>query len=166
MSRVIDLAHLPIPAGSEHVWHIKVPNPNNVNSACEYYCEVGNVEDDALRCQLALFAQIASQPVFSILRTKEQLGYTVWSGPRTGTGSMGFHILVQGEKSAEYVETRIEAFLEYLHGVLKSMPDEEFVTIRSGLISKQMEKPKNLYRESLRYWTHMRDGYYDFERRE
>lgn len=79
---------------------------------------------------------------------------------------MGFHILLQGEKSAEYVETRIEAFFDHLQGVLESMMDEQFETVRSGLVNKQMEKPKSLQRETLRYWDHMRDGYYDFERRE
>jgi insulysin len=127
---------------------------------------VGDVANDTLRCQLALFAQIAATPVFSVLRTQEQLGYSVWSGPRTSTGSMGFHILLQGEKSAEYVETRIEAFFDHLRGVLESMTDEQFETVRSGLVNKQMEKAKSLQRGTLRYWDHMRDGYYDFERRE
>lgn len=126
---------------------------------------MGDVEDDNLRCRLALFAQIAATPVFSVLRTKEQLGYSVFSGPRTGTGSMGFHILLQGEKSAELVETRIEAFFDYLRGVLDDMTDDQFETVRSGLINKQMEKPKNLQRETLRYWNHIQGGYRDFGRR-
>lgn len=163
--RAVESQNSPTSAGSEHVWHIKVPNPNNANSACEYYCEVGDVDDDTLRCQLALFCQIATVPVYSVLRTQEQLGYSVWSGPRTSTGSMGFHILLQSEKSAEYVETRIEAFLDTLRAILETMTEDQFATVRSGLITKQLEKPKSLYRESARYWTHLRDGYYDFERR-
>lgn len=78
---------------------------------------------------------------------------------------MGFHILLQGEKPAEHAETRIEAFFDRLQVILETMTDEQFETVQSGLITKQVEKPKSLYRESLRYWTHMRDGYYDFERR-
>jgi insulysin len=148
------------------VWPIQVPNPNNVNSACHYYCQVGDITDDMLRCRLALFCHIAEEPIFSILRTKEQLGYSMWSGPRTWAGSMGFYILLQGEKSPIFIETRMEACLDHLGSILESMSDEAFETSRRGLIGKQLEKPKNLYQETSRYWAHMRDGSYDFDRRE
>lgn len=78
---------------------------------------------------------------------------------------MGFHILLQGEKSPEFVETRIEACFEHLSRIMDDMTNEEFVASRRGFIGKQLEKLKNLNQESLRYWTHMRDGDYDFERR-
>lgn len=123
------------------------------------------MDDDTLRCRLALFSHVVDQPIFSRLRTQEQLGYSVWSGPRIGAGNMGFHVLLQGEKSAKFVETRIEACLDHLWQVLNDMSNEEFEANRQGLIGKHLEKPKNLNEESLWYWTHMRDGDYDFERR-
>lgn len=127
---------------------------------------MGDVTDDVLRCRLALFSHIAEEPIFSVLRTREQLGYSIWSGPRIGGGSTGFYILLQGEKSPSFIESRMEACLEHLRGYLESMSDETFETSRRGLISKQLENPKNLHEETLRYWTHMRDGSYDFDRRE
>ncbi|GHJ89944.1 hypothetical protein NliqN6_6346 [Naganishia liquefaciens] len=153
-----------LPRGTEHVWPIQVPNPNNVNSACEYYCQVGTSDDDNLRCRLALFAHIVDQPIFSRLRTQEQLGYSVWSGPRISAGNMGFHVLLQGEKSATFVETRIEACFDDLCRILNDMPDGEFEANLRGLIGKRRQKPKNLEEETLQYWRHMRDGDYDFER--
>ena len=79
---------------------------------------------------------------------------------------MGFHVLLQGEKSATFVETRIEACFEDLCRILNDMPDGEFEANLRGLIGKRQQKPKNLEEETLQYWRHMRDGDYDFERRE
>lgn len=153
-------------SASEHVWKMSVPNKSNVNSSCEYYCQVGDVQDDHLRPRLSLLAQLAHEPVFNVLRTKEQLGYLVFSSARAATGSMGFRILLQSEKPAAYLETRVEAFLDYFKTFLEEMSDEDFQTARQGLVSKKMEKPKNLHGESSRFWVAVGDGYYDFERRE
>lgn len=42
------------------------------------------------------------------------LGYIVWSGPLRSSGVQGYRILVQSDRSPQYVEGRIEAFL---HGM-------------------------------------------------
>lgn len=52
----------------------QVHNSENVNSAIEYYLQIGDYEDDSIRAQLDLFAQIFKEPCFDQLRTKEQLG--------------------------------------------------------------------------------------------
>lgn len=148
VSRLLNIA----PA-SEHVWRLTVPNANNVNSACEYYCQVGHVADDHLRPRLFLLARLAKAPVFDILRTKEQLGYVVFSSARTLSGSMGFQILLQSEKPSAFLEARVEAFLDHFKAFLKGMSDADFRMIKQGLISTYAESPKNLQEESSRYWN-------------
>ncbi|KAJ9093848.1 hypothetical protein QFC21_006221 [Naganishia friedmannii] len=154
-----------LPKGAEHIWKIDVPNPNNLNSACEYYCEVGSVDDDTTRAQLAFLADVASEPAFYILRTKEQLGYLIWSGQRSTISTTGFKILLQSEKSAAFIESRIESFFDYLRDLLNEMPNDLFETIRAGFISKHSALPQNLGAESLEYWSAIRDNHYDFERK-
>ncbi|KAJ9114089.1 hypothetical protein QFC22_005909 [Naganishia vaughanmartiniae] len=154
-----------LPQGTEHVWKIDVPNPNNVNSACEYYCEVGSVEDDTTRSRLAFLADIASEPAFNILRSKEQLGYVIWSGQRSTMSTTGFRILLQSEKSAAFIESRIEGFFDYLRDLLTEMSNDRFETIRAGFMSKHSALPTNLGAETLEYWTAIRDNHYDFERK-
>lgn len=152
-------------AASQYVWRTPVPNANNVNSACDYYCHAGNIEDDHLRPRLALLARLLDQPVFDILRTKEQLGYLVFSSVRGSAGSIGIRILLQSENSAAFLETRIEAFLEYFKGFLEEMSNPDFQMTRQGLISTYAERPKNLQEETLRFWADIESGYYDFEKR-
>jgi len=72
---------------------------------------MGDASDDENRVTLSLFGQLVHEPCFDTLRTHEQLGYMVFSSiVRTG-GLQGFRIIVQSERSALYLETRIEAFL-------------------------------------------------------
>ena len=152
-------------AGSAHVWNIDVANPSEVNSAIEYYCEVGDIQDDVLRPQLSLLASLVSEPAFNVLRTKEQLGYIVFALPRASTGTMGLRFLIQSEKDSVYLETRVEAFLDHMKEFLDNMSEEEYEKHKAGVIHKKLEKPKNLHGESARFWTAVEDGYYDFERR-
>ncbi len=143
-----------------------MPNPANTNSSIDYYCQVGDAADDQLRNELALLAHIANEPCFNVLRTKEQLGYIVFSGSRSSAGQTGFRVLVQSEKDSVFLETRIEAFLDYFQTYLNDLSDEEFDKNRQSLVDKRLEKPKNLYGESSRFWARIGDGYYDFLRRE
>ena len=61
------------------------PNPEEKNSACEIYLQVGRDEgDDWLH--LALISQILEQPFYGELRTKQQLGYIVQSAATESEG--------------------------------------------------------------------------------
>ncbi|KAG1074055.1 hypothetical protein G6F42_025747 [Rhizopus arrhizus] len=153
---------LVLPKGSKWVYRRDVEDPNNVNSGIEYLIQVGNVTQTALRAKLSLLAQIAQEPCFDQLRTKEQLGYLVFSGVRKQTGSMGLRFILQSERDTIYLENRIEEFLAKLRSILEKMTPEEYKAQVQSLISKKLEKDKNLGQEGGKYWTHIHSGYYEF----
>ncbi|KAG2190397.1 hypothetical protein INT46_004590 [Mucor plumbeus] len=153
---------LVLPEGSKWVYRRDVEDPNNVNSGIEYLIQVGNVTQTALRAKLSLLAQIAQEPCFDQLRTKEQLGYLVFSGVRKQTGSMGLRFILQSERDTIYLENRIEEFLAKLRTILEKMTPEEYKAQVQSLISKKLEKDKNLGQEGGKYWTHIHSGYYEF----
>ncbi|TYJ55081.1 hypothetical protein B9479_004218 [Cryptococcus floricola] len=157
---------LVLPASTEHVWEIPVPNKSEVNGAVIYQCHVGDPSDVTLRNHLSLFSQIATEPCFDTLRTKQQLGYIVSGHASQSSGAMGYSVLVQSERDPIFVETRIEAFLDGLKETLEGMSDEEFEKHRQSLIAKKEERPKNLNEESTRFWGRISDRYYEFARRE
>ncbi|PWN29969.1 hypothetical protein BDZ90DRAFT_229012 [Jaminaea rosea] len=165
-AELISPRSLLLPVPSETRWRKQVKNPENVNSSIEVYCQVGDVGDARKRATLGLLSQIASEPVFDQLRTKEQLGYLVFSSARKSVGSMGFRVLVQSERDASYLESRIEAFFEQFKGILENMSAEEFEKQRTSLINKKLEVVKNLVEESTRFWFHIHSGYFDFLQRE
>ncbi|KAK9454555.1 Metalloenzyme, LuxS/M16 peptidase-like protein [Dipodascopsis uninucleata] len=136
----------------------------NINSCIEYFCQVGDITNKRQRVTLALLAQIANEPAFNQLRTKEQLGYVVFSGVRHTRTTTGFRVLIQSEKPTDYLAARIDAFFDSLYNIINEMPDNEFQDHVKSLITKRKEKLKNLGEETSRYWNHIQSGYYDYFR--
>ncbi|KAL5365878.1 Metalloenzyme, LuxS/M16 peptidase-like protein [Aspergillus floccosus] len=85
--------------------------------------------------------EVTDEPAFDQLRSKQQLGYVVWS---------------------EYLESRIDAFLSSFRKSLQDMTEEELEEHKRSVINKQLEKPKNLGSETSRFWTHIGSEYFDF----
>ncbi len=149
--------------GCNYIWELPVPNPEQGNAAVTYFCHVGDQANSRLRTAFRLLAQIMSEPAFDVLRTKEQLGYIVlcreWRGPEY----IGLGITVQSEKDPRYLETRIEAFLIHMRGMLESMDEATFEEHRNGLLAEWTQKLTNLSDETDRFWTHIKSGYLDFQ---
>ncbi|KAG8907980.1 Insulinase (Peptidase M16) [Tulasnella sp. 403] len=153
-------------AASNHILQLPVPNQNDVNSALTYYVDVGDIADARIRSVLSLFAHIANEPAFNQLRTVEQLGYTVSSSVWGSTGSIGWRLVIQSERTPAYLENRVDEFLyANLRPMLERMSDDEFDQKRRGLIQKKLEKHKNLSDETNTFWIHIISGYDDFMRR-
>ncbi|KAI1918430.1 metalloprotease [Ophidiomyces ophidiicola] len=154
--------NLIIPPGSNYIYEHTLKDPANVNHCIEYYLFVGDLTDPTLRAKIQLFAQMASEPVFDQLRTKEQLGYVVWSGSRYSATTLGYRVIIQSERDCDYLETRIDAFLSRFAATLESMTDSVFEAQKRSVINKRLEKLKNLSSEIGRYWAHIGSEYYDF----
>lgn len=152
-----------LPPGSNYRYNRTLPDPANVNHAIEYFLYVGDKMDRVLRAKTLLLDQITHEPAFDQLRTKEQLGYVVFSGVRPTATILGYRFIVQSERNPEYLESRIDAFLTGYRSTLESMTDSEFEGHKRSLITKRLEKLKNLGQESGRLWTHIASEYLDFE---
>ncbi|WVO12724.1 hypothetical protein L204_100332 [Cryptococcus depauperatus] len=155
-----------LPQCSEYIWQIPISNESEINNAVMYEVCVGERVDIPLRCSLDIFAQIVDEPCFDTLRTKEQLGYVVFSGATLSTGIMGFSITVQSERDPQHIENRIEVFLKSMKDKIENMSDEEFCEHRQTVIENRSEEPKNLVQETGRIWRKISDGFYEFACRE
>ncbi|TID23091.1 Flavin carrier protein 2 [Venturia nashicola] len=151
------------PPGSNHLYERKLKDPANINHCIEYLLHVGNNQDRVIRATNMLFASIADEPCFDQLRTKEQLGYVVFSGASVHNTTIGYRILIQSEKTPKYLESRIDAFLESFGKQLNEMSEEQFSKYKTSLINKRSERLKNLTSESSRFWNHILAESYDFE---
>lgn len=148
------------------VWSAPLPNLNQANSSLTYYLHFGSIVDQKLRIVSALITQILTEPAFSVLRTREQLGYIVscalWLLP--GGSENGLRIVVQSEKKPGYLEERVEAFLEEMKAELEEMTDEGFESHKTGLGKKWLEAEKNLNEEASKLFTQIATGHLDFLR--
>ncbi|EQL28384.1 insulysin [Blastomyces dermatitidis ATCC 26199] len=151
-----------IPPGSNFIYEKTLKDPANINHCIEYYLFVGDIMEPQLRAKSLLFGQLTNEPAFDQLRTQEQLGYVVWSGIRYGATTLGYRVIIQSERTNQYLESRIEAFLARFAGTLDGMTDEEFDGHKRSLINKRLEKLKNLNSETNRFWSHIGSEYFDF----
>ncbi|KAI9368118.1 Metalloenzyme, LuxS/M16 peptidase-like protein [Aspergillus egyptiacus] len=155
-----------IPPGSNYIYERTLKDPANVNHCIEYYLFIGEINDDELRSKLLLFAQMTDEPAFDQLRSKEQLGYVVWSGARYSATTIGYRVIIQSERTAPYLESRIEAFLTSFGKTLEAMPEDEFEGHKRSVINRRLEKLKNLGSETNRFWAHIGSEYFDFQQNE
>jgi insulysin len=151
--------------GSNYLWKKTLKDPANVNHCMEYWLYIGDKADREIRAKTLLLDQVLHEPAFDQLRTKEQLGYVVFSGVRTGSTTYGFRFMIQSEKTSEYLETRVDSFLAGFTELLEKMDDKAFENHKRSLIVKRLEKPKYLDQETNRHWAQIHSEYYDFESR-
>ncbi|TPX31670.1 hypothetical protein SmJEL517_g05085 [Synchytrium microbalum] len=148
---------------TSHIIHARpLPNPANPNSSIEYMLQIGDPINDVLRSRTILFSQLIQEPCFDQLRTKEQLGYMVFSGLRKMNGNNFVRVIIQSEKDPAFLETRIEAFWVSMRATIETMSDDDFARQRQSLVSKLLEKSKKLVEEYQRLWVHIASGQYDF----
>lgn len=158
--------HIKCYSGSNFVWRAPVPNPAQRNSSLTYYMHFGRLASQRTRVVLALLAQILAGPAFDVLRTKEQLGYLVFCNPWELRGSYdgGIAIAVQSDKHPEYLERRVDAFLDGMKNVIDDMSQAQFEEQKAGLQSKWRDTPKNLAEEASLYWGEIDSGHLEFLR--
>lgn len=152
--------------GSDFTYRRPLGDPANVNHCIEYYVFCGSRVDRELRAKILLLGQMTDEAGFDQLRTKEQLGYIVFTGPKSAATTMGYRVIIQSERPTEYLEERINAFLAMFSKSLESMSEDDFESHKKSLMNKRVEKIKNLDQESARFWSHISDEYLDFLQRD
>ena len=133
------------------------------SSCIENYYQCG-LQDTRNNMLLELFSQIINEDCYNQLRTKEQLGYIVFSGVRRSNGAQGLRVIVQSDRHPDYLDQRIETFLASLEDKLEKMEEAEFLQHVEALASKRLEKPKKLGVRNGRFWSEILSQHYNFDR--
>ncbi|RWS06152.1 insulin-degrading enzyme-like protein, partial [Dinothrombium tinctorium] len=115
--------------------------------------------------KLHLLEHMISAHCFTILRTREQLGYIVSCASRCQNSVQGLRFLIQSNRSSAYLEDRIESFINWCVEHLSNMSDDEFENYRQGLLIKLRDKPKRLLERASEYYTELGNKQYCFDRR-
>jgi len=141
--------------------HADAQNPN---SALYYYIQAG-WKDLRLQTLIDLLAHILLEPAFDQLRTKEALGYIVWSGARSLYGTHGYRIIVQSsDYLCDHLHSRAEEFLHSQVGALAGMTDDDFEQAKAALAVKKKERDTKLRQRSQRFWVEIDHHQYLFDR--
>ncbi|KAB8360827.1 hypothetical protein FH972_024561 [Carpinus fangiana] len=157
---------LVLPDGATYHYNRTLKDPSNVNHCIQYVLQVGDIRDRARLARLRLFAQMNEEAAFNQLRTVEQLGYVVFSGSMAQITMAAYHVLIQSERSPDFLEGRIELFLRGFRDRLAAMSQEDFEGYKRSVINARLEKVKNLTQETNRFWAHVSNEMYFFDDRE
>ncbi|XP_075906176.1 insulin-degrading enzyme isoform X2 [Nelusetta ayraudi] len=160
-SQLIRYREVQVPDGGWYVYQQRNEVHNNCGIEIYYQTDMQTTHDNML---LELFCQIISEPCFNTLRTKEQLGYIVFSGPRRANGVQGLRFIIQSEKAPHYLESRVEAFLCTMEKSLEEMSDEAFQKHIQALAIRRLDKPKKLSAECAKHWGEIISQQYNFDR--
>ncbi|XP_053088326.1 insulin-degrading enzyme isoform X2 [Pangasianodon hypophthalmus] len=160
-SQLIRYREVQVPDGGWYVYQQRNEVHNNCGIEIYYQTDMQTTHDNML---LELFCQIIHEPCFNTLRTKEQLGYIVFSGPRRANGVQGLRFIIQSEKAPHYLESRVEAFLKIMEKNVEEMSDEAFHKHIQALAIRRLDKPKKLAAECAKYWGEIISQQYNFDR--
>ncbi|XP_073541342.1 insulin-degrading enzyme isoform X2 [Phyllobates terribilis] len=160
-SQLVRYREVQLPDGGWFVYQQRNEVHNNCGIEIYYQTDMQSTSENML---LELFCQIIAEPCFNTLRTKEQLGYIVFSGPRRANGIQGLRFIIQSEKQPHYLESRVEAFLKTMEKCLEEMTDEAFQKHIQALALRRLDKPKKLSAECAKYWGEIISQQYHFDR--
>ncbi|CAJ0579250.1 unnamed protein product, partial [Mesorhabditis spiculigera] len=152
-----------LPAQSEHCYrHYQDVHPA---SCVDFVLQVG-VEESRENVVFELLIQMLHEHAFNELRTNQQLGYLCHTMPKRYNGVQSLEFSVQGPKEPDFVEERIEDYLEVARKMIVDMPDTEFKDHVDALANKRLEKPKNLKQRYNKLWSEIAHREFHFNRAE
>lgn len=168
---VPEIAVKMIPDKGTKVLRVDGFNPKDNNTLVTNYYQFGpgTMMDHML---LEVGCQLMEEPVFDILRTKEQLGYYVFSMLRNTHGILGCSVTVNSQATKftpDHVDQRIEAFLDwFVNEKLANLSDDEFNLTIGTLIKMKSQADITLAEEVNRNWgeIHTREYLFDRHQRE
>ncbi|RIA82106.1 Metalloenzyme, LuxS/M16 peptidase-like protein [Glomus cerebriforme] len=161
-SRIQRSRNVRLPKGKRYVYKRDVYDKDELNSAIEYYLQCGDNKDKYVRNRLQIISQVLQESTFDHLRTKEQLGYSVYSYVSSSVGEIGLIINLQSERDSVYLENRVEAFLIKAQSIIEEMSEEEYQKQKKSLIDSLLEKEKNMWHEAYKYSGQISSEYCDF----
>lgn len=140
------------------VYKMSASSKDEVNNAINYILHFGHPSDDDLWVRLLILGKLIHEPCFDTLRTQEQLGYIVGASSMLGTSYMGLKISIQSSFAPDYLEKRIELFLEKFEQLLVDMDIEG---LKKGISAEHLQDYKSQSEETGFYWSEIL-GRYDF----
>jgi len=106
-----------------------------------------------------VLAQLLEDEVFSELRTRQQLGYIVFSGLRVIDSVPTLVLIVQSSQyGATLLHERVADFAAKIVSLIESMDEGEVEAVVSGAVEKKLTREKRLQQQFGRHWDEIVSG--------
>ena len=152
-----------LPSEQKSLYQFDVPHTDN---AVTLYFQ-GNDKGVGTRASFALFNQMLSTPFYHDLRTRQQLGYIVFSSPMTLIDLPALGFTVQSSNtSTNDIAVAIDVFVTGFSNTLNNMDEATLATHKKALIGRILKKDSRITNRSNRYWSELDRGNFQFDSRE
>ncbi|MBL4849570.1 MAG: insulinase family protein [Planctomycetes bacterium] len=146
---------------------VVVKRVGDTDQACLRIDYQVGTSDVTTRLSAELFARALNSPFYTEMRTRQKLGYIVFSGTfnRENVQSLVF-IIQSGSHKAEDLQARADACIENLPKMFAEMPAAQFDALRESLIQDRKKKVKSIAGRASRFYGSVFDKEGDFDWRE
>lgn len=152
-----------LPSKQKSLYQFDVPHTDN---AMTLYIQ-GNDKNIDTHASFALFNQMLSTPFYYELRTRQQLGYTVFSSPMTLFDLPALSFTVQSSNtSTNDIAIAVDDFVAGFSSTLNNMDEATLATHKKALIGRILQKDSRITNSSNRYWSEIDRGNFQFDTRE
>jgi secreted Zn-dependent insulinase-like peptidase len=119
------------------------------------------------RARFRLLAQIISSPFYEEIRTNRQMGYIVYATPfeMLETPALGFVVQSPSASPAE-IDQAVQEFSNSFEETLSALTAERLDREKQAVISKLLERDRQLGEISSRYWREIDRGMDTFDSRQ
>lgn len=118
-----------------------------------------------LRAAAKVLGNFVSEPYYTELRTKQQLGYIVGTGDSASLHQYLQLFVIQSSGYApDELRRRSDAFLATVPALLAAMPDDQFATLVAGARAEIAQKPKSIPEKAAKMFALAYDDDGDWER--
>lgn len=154
-----------LPLGNNYLT-VKSFRENDANTVTTNFYQAGPVTP-TLNSRLELLVMLVEEPLFDMLRTKEQLGYDVSTTIRDNFGILGYSITIHSQEDKftyQHIDQRIEDFNQKFVQLLEEMPETDFQLVKRSLLKRKQIVDTELKNEMNRNWAEITTQEYIFNR--
>ena len=124
------------------------------------------LETPAEIVKVDLLTTLLSEKFYHHMRTEQQLGYSVQMGAGASAGVRGLKFFIQSSYKPQYLDNRIELFIEFAGSYLSDLSEDDFEIYKKSLAVNYSEPFKILYDQSVSFWFQIIDNTLAFNKRE
>lgn len=122
------------------------------NNSCFWRTFHLGTETPEIRMASRIIEKFISQPFYTKMRTKQQLGYIVWAVSPEDNGQHYLFFIVQSESHpADEIGERVNKFIANLPSEFEALPDSKFIEFKTAVHTELMEKPKSILEKSMNF---------------
>ena len=136
-----------------------------VNNSCFYRKYKIGEDTPENRALATLISKAIEQPFYTEMRTNQQLGYIVWSYPRSYDETYYLNLVIQsGVYPADELNKRVDKFVSGSVDIINQLDDETFQQLIDSAIEQLERKPMSISERATKHKNLIFEHGGDFDR--